>query len=81
LTALLAAQAPRDPRNGFASDVASVAERAVRLEHDTVLLAGIEQRLPILVRAEVHLVDDRCDRGGREQLLQLVATTGSRRRE
>src|SRR5947199_7113332 len=42
--------------------MAAGAERAVRLEHDPVLLARFEERPAVGVRVEVDLVHDRRDR-------------------
>ena len=47
-------------------------ERTVRLEGDVALLAGLEQRSPVLERAELHLVDGRRDRGDVEQRVQFA---------
>src|SRR5204863_2589059 len=47
-------------------------ERAVRLEGDVVLLAGLEHRSPVLEGAELHLVDHWRDGGDGEQRLQFA---------
>src|SRR5262249_30292258 len=60
-----------DLRHAAVAEVAPGAERAVGLEHDLALLAGLEQRAAVLERAELHLVDVRLDVGDAEQLVEL----------
>ena len=53
--------------------MASVPEGAVGLEHDVRLHTRLEQPDPVLVRAELHLIDSRSDLGRLQQRRQLVA--------
>src|SRR5262249_32049230 len=48
-----------------------VSKRAVGLEGDPVLPARVEESLPVLVRTELHLVDNRRDARHRQQLLEF----------
>ena len=64
--------ASRDPCDRVAGEVASGSQRAVGLQRDPVLAARLEQSLAVLIRAELHLIHDRRDRRGGEQLPQLA---------
>jgi hypothetical protein len=66
-----AAEALRDPSDGVVGQKAAGAEWAVRVEHDVVLLACVEERLAIGVRVELHLVYRGRDVRSREHLRQL----------
>src|SRR4029077_4011172 len=56
-------QARRDPGDRRILQAFATLERAVGLEHDSLLQAIVEQPAPVLERAELHLVDGR--RAGR----------------
>ena len=56
------------------TEVAAGPERAVGLERDPALAARLEQRAPVLERAELDLVDDRRRRGDAEHLRRAPAT-------
>jgi hypothetical protein len=66
-----APEALRDPCRCFAAEVATVSERTVSLENHPVATTRVKEPLPILVRTELHLVDDRRDARRCEQLLEF----------
>src|SRR6266540_6163118 len=66
-----APEALRDPCRCFTAEVATVSERTVSLENDPVRTTRLEEPLPVLVRTELHLVDDRRDARRCEHLLEF----------
>src|SRR3954465_1605851 len=46
-----------DPLHAVVAEMAAGAERAVGLEQDAALLTSLQERAPVLERAELHLVD------------------------